>query len=130
MSDIDYRALLEFRSALRAFNRWSEQQAAAVGLTHSQHQLLLVVKAHADPAGPTVGDIAATLLVRHHSTVELLSRTEALGLVRRIRDRTDRRVVRVRLTRAGQARLAALSAAHLGELEALETRLRPLVQRR
>lgn len=129
MSEIDYPALLAFRTALRRFNAFSEGQAAAVGLTHSQHQLLLVVKAHPDPAGPTVGDIAESLLTKHHSAVELLSRTAALGLVTRNRDAADGRVVRVRLTRAGEQRLLSLTELHLDELETLGTTLRPLIER-
>ena len=35
----DFQRLLEFRVALRQFQRWSEEQAAAAGLTHVQHQL-------------------------------------------------------------------------------------------
>src|SRR5437868_12831045 len=79
----DFAALLRFRVALRTFNRWSEDQAAKVGLTHTQHQLLLAVKGHADPRGPTIGDAADYLLIRHHSAVELASRVEALGLIER-----------------------------------------------
>ena len=61
----DYRALLAFRTALRRFNRWSEAQAEAAGLTAAQHQLLLAVKGHDDSRGPTIGDVAEHLLLRH-----------------------------------------------------------------
>lgn len=40
----DYEKLLEFRVALRRFQRWSEDQARATGLTHAQHQLLVAIK--------------------------------------------------------------------------------------
>jgi DNA-binding MarR family transcriptional regulator len=129
MPKIDYAALLAFRTALRRFNAFSEEQAAAVGLTHSQHQLLLVVKAYPSREGPTVGDIADSLLIKHHSAVELLSRTEALGLVTRNRDPDDGRVVRVTLTRDGEAKLVSLTELHLDELETLGTTLRPLIDR-
>ncbi len=129
MAEIDYPALLAFRTALRRFNAFSEEQAAAVGLTHSQHQLLLVVKAYPGPEGPTVGGIADGLLIKHHSAVELLSRTVALGLVTRNRDADDGRVVRVTLTRAGEAKLVSLTELHLDELETLGTTLRPLLER-
>ncbi|MGH9036659.1 MAG: MarR family winged helix-turn-helix transcriptional regulator, partial [Acidimicrobiia bacterium] len=54
----DYRRLLEFRTGLRRFLSWSEQQAAAVGLTPMQHQLLLAVRGHPHPSGPTVREVA------------------------------------------------------------------------
>jgi DNA-binding MarR family transcriptional regulator len=87
-----------------------------VGLTAAQQQLLLVVRAHPDLRGPTVGEVAARLLVRHQSAVQLADRVEALGLIRRRRSDPDRRVVRLQLTPAGRRRVAAMHAAHLEEL--------------
>jgi DNA-binding MarR family transcriptional regulator len=107
---------------LRRFMRWSEEQARAAGLTPAQHQLLLAIRGHG--AEPTVGDIAAHLLLKHHSVVELVDRAERAGLVRRSTDREDHRIVRVRLSPKGERRLAALSAAHLAELTRLHDALR------
>jgi DNA-binding MarR family transcriptional regulator len=75
----DYERLLAFRTGLRRFLRWSGQQAQAAGLTPVQHQLELAIRGHPDPGGPTVGDVAGYLLVRHHSAVELIDRAEAAG---------------------------------------------------
>jgi DNA-binding MarR family transcriptional regulator len=56
--------------------------------------------------------------------VQLIDRTEQLGLVTRNREGgTDRRVVRLTLTETGKRALAQLSATHLEELR----RLTPLV---
>ena len=126
LHDEEYRRLLELRTGLRRFLRWSEGQAAAAGLTPAQHQLLLAVRGHDDPRGPTIADLARSLLLRHHSTVELVDRAESVGLVRRAPDAIDRRVVRVRLTERGSRRLAALSAEHLEELARLGPRMRAL----
>jgi DNA-binding MarR family transcriptional regulator len=115
-TDEDYRHLLELRDGLRRFLRWSAQRAEEAGLTPTQHQLLLVVRGHDDPAGPTVGDVADHLLLRHHSAVELIDRAEAGGLVRRASDREDQRAVRLALTPLGHRSLAELSALHLEEL--------------
>jgi len=126
-AEIDYEALLGFRTALRRFNRWSEAQAQEVGLTHAQHQLLLAIKGHDDPRGPTIGDAADYLLLRHHSTVELVNRAQAGGLVERARDESDARVVRLRLTATGEDRLAMLSQLHLDELRQLAPLLRHVI---
>lgn len=121
-----YERLLDVRTGLRRFLRWSAEQAAAAGLTPAQHQLLLAVRGHPDPRGPTVGEVARYLLLRHHSAVELVDRAQAAGLLQRHADRHDARAVRLRLTEAGQQRLEALTAAHLEELARLESELHAL----
>lgn len=117
VSDDQYRILLTFRCALRQFLHWSQQQAAAVGLTAQQHQLLLAVRAHPGGGAPSISDVAACLGIRHHSAVELVSRCETLGLVVRTGDAHDLRVVRLRLTGHGREVLDELTATHLAELE-------------
>ena len=116
---VDYEALLRFRTALRHFLRWSERQARSEGLTPAQHQLLLAVRGHPDPAGPTVGEVAGYLVLRHHSTVGLIDRAQEAGLVERVPDESDHRVVRVRLTADADARIRRLSELHLEELRRL-----------
>lgn len=120
--DPDYARLLRFRKALRAFLRWSDERARELGVTPAQHQLLLSVRGHADGT-PTIGDIAEDLMLRHHSTVELVNRAEAAGLVSRRPDANDRRVMRVGVTRRGDQLLRELSSIHLREIR----RLAPLV---
>jgi DNA-binding MarR family transcriptional regulator len=128
LSDPEYRALFEFRRGLRRFLRWSEERAIAAGLTPAQHQLLLAVRASDEPLGPTVGELAWDLHLKHHSMVGLIDRAEEAGLVRRSQDERDHRVVRIRLTETGAARLAALSAQHLEELMRLQPGLVPVWQ--
>jgi DNA-binding MarR family transcriptional regulator len=123
LPDDVYRRLLALRTGLRRFEHWSAAQARAAGLTPAQHQLLLAVRGHDDPRGPKVGDVAEHLLLRHHSTVGLVDRAEAAGLLRRVRDDDDHRVIRLKLTPSGEARLAALSALHLEELRRLARQL-------
>lgn len=123
LSDEDYARLLALRAGLRHFQRWSEQQAKAAGLTSAQHQLLLAIRGHSDRRGPTVGEVADYLLLRHHSTVELIDRADSSGLVIRSRDPDDHRVVRLQLTDLGSERLEALSALHLEELDRLALHL-------
>jgi DNA-binding MarR family transcriptional regulator len=115
-TDEDYRHLLELRTGLRRFLRWSEQQAQAVGVTPAQHQLLLAVRGHPDERGPTVGDVAASLLLRHHSAVGLVDRAAAAGLITRNPDADNPSAVRLRLSERGTEQLEALSELHLEEL--------------
>ncbi len=123
ISEVEYEDLLALRTGLRRFLRWSDQQAEAVGLTPSQHQLLLAVRGHHGDSGPTVGEVADYLLLRHHSAVGLVDRAEAAGLVKRVRDAKDHRTVRLELTATGGKRLRSLADLHLEELERLSPRL-------
>jgi DNA-binding MarR family transcriptional regulator len=123
----DFEHLLAFRTSLRRFQRWSEDQAKVAGLTHVQHQLLVAVKGHPGGLPPTVRDLAGYLLLRHHSTVELVDRAEAAGLVRRVADTRDARLVRVRLTPKADRILTDLTPAHLVELHSLAAVLDELV---
>jgi DNA-binding MarR family transcriptional regulator len=123
LPDDVYARLLVLRSRLRRFERWSAEQAQSAGLTPVQHQLLLAIRGHGDHRGPTIGDVAEYLLLRHHSAGELVQRAETAGLVRRVGDESDRRVSRLQLTADGAARLESLTARHLEELERLALRL-------
>jgi DNA-binding MarR family transcriptional regulator len=127
LSQEDYENLLAFRISLRRFQHWSQAQARAVGLTPAQHQLLLAIKGHRGDQGPAIGDLAGYLLLRPHSTVELVDRAAMAGLVDRWSDSDDGRVTRVRLTPAGEQALDRLSAAHLDELRHLAPVLDQLV---
>ncbi|HEY5266322.1 MAG TPA: MarR family transcriptional regulator [Acidimicrobiales bacterium] len=119
LTDDTYARLLAVRTGMRRFERWSEQQARAAGLTTAHHQLLLTIRGHGDARGPTVGEVADYLLLRHHSAVGLIDRAEAAGLIARTRDDADHRVVRLRLSADGARRLERLSALHVEELKRL-----------
>ena len=125
LSDAEYRELLAFRNAVRRFLRWSEEQATALGITPAQHQLLLAIRGHGGGLGPTIGDIADALLLRHHSAVGLVDRAVAADLVERRSDPEDQRVVRLRLTALGARRLRQLAGLHLAELRRMMPVLAP-----
>jgi DNA-binding MarR family transcriptional regulator len=124
LTDDDFERLLGFRDGLRRFLHWSEEQARAVGLTPAQHQLLLAIRGRPEP--PSITEIAEHLMLRHHSTVELVARAERAGLIVRRADQGDQRVVRLSLTPLGESKLVELSAAHLEELSRVRTQLSSL----
>jgi DNA-binding MarR family transcriptional regulator len=119
----EYRALAEFRYQIRRFLGFSEEQVRAAGLEPQQHQLLLAIKGLPDRAKATIGELAARLQLKHHSTVELVNRLEKLGHVARGLSKDDRRAVIVHLTRSGANILRKLSIAHHQELEIAGPRL-------
>ena len=131
VDDADYQCLLRFRISLRRFLHWSEEQAEKAGLTPAQHQLLLAVRGHhggTGGAGPTIGDVAGYLLLRHHSAVGLVDRAVKAGLIERHEDPADRRVVRLRLSPQGAQTLERLSELHLEEIKRLAPRIRAISQ--
>lgn len=129
VTDDEYRRLLEFRTAMRKFLQYSKAQAEELGLTPTQHQLLLAIRGHAGEEGPTMGDVAGHLLIRHHSAVELVNRAERAGLVERRPDEADQRVVRLVLTSSGTAKLERISRANLSELGRLGPDFQELLNR-
>jgi DNA-binding MarR family transcriptional regulator len=76
------------------------------GLTVLQYNVLRILYVR-DPQGEglPVGTVGAGLMVRGPDVTRLVDRLERGGLVERVRRPEDRRVVRVRLTRAGVARV-------------------------
>lgn len=98
---------------MRRFQRWSEDQAGEVGLTHVQHQLLVAIKGHPGPTPPAVREIADYLMMQRHSAVGLLHRAQAAGFVRRRPDPRDARIVRVELTETGDRLVTELAESHL-----------------
>lgn len=127
LSSETYTKLLALRTALRRFERASEQRARDAGMTVARHQLLLAIRGHDDERGPTIGDVANYLLVRHHSVVGLVDRAENAGLVTRRRDPDDHRMVRLAITDEAEDRLASISVQNVAELQQL-SRLMPDVR--
>lgn len=123
VSDSDYRALAQFRFLIRHFLAVSERIARVHGLSPQQHQCLLAIAGRPVSTEPTIGYLAARLMIEHHSAVELVDRLAEGGFVERRPNEADRRQVLVVLTPQGEAILANLSASHREELRVLAPRL-------
>jgi len=111
-----FRALADLRYEIRRFLNFSEQVAREAGVEPQQHQALLAIRALPKPDAATIGALAERLQVQHHSAVELTDRLEKRRLIRRSRNKADRREVLLGLTRRGERLLERLSAAHRREL--------------
>lgn len=112
----DYCALAEFRYEVRRFQNLSEQAARAAGIEPQQYQALLAIKGLPAPSSATIGLLAERLQIQHHSAVELVDRLEVHGLLKRIRGRTDRRQVLLKLTRRAEEVLREVALPHRAEL--------------
>jgi DNA-binding MarR family transcriptional regulator len=127
-SKIEYETLAEFRYALRRFLRFSETAVSSAGLTLQQHQALLFIVGFPGRERITIGELAERLQIRHHSTVGLVNRLEAQGLIERTPDDKDRRQVYICLTERGMALLESLAGIHREELRHLGPELCTLLE--
>ncbi len=97
---IDHLLCFAIYSANHAFNRVYKPLLDALGLTYPQYLVMVVLWEKDDV---TVGAIGDRLFLESNTLTPLLKRLEGQGLVTRLRDRTDERQVRIRLTEAGRA---------------------------
>jgi DNA-binding MarR family transcriptional regulator len=115
-SSSEYQTLSEFRHQLSAFLRRRRQAAENAGLEAQQYEFLLALKGLPDGEQPNIKQIAKQLLLQHHSAVELASRLEKRGLVRRRRSAQDRREVLLTLTRTGDKTLEQVAQYSFSQL--------------
>jgi DNA-binding MarR family transcriptional regulator len=120
LAKTDFEQLSEFRYQMRRFERFSERAAHDEGITPLQYLLLLHIKGYPGREWATIGELAERLQAQHHGVVALVSRCEALDLVKRKVSETDRRQVEVHLQKAGETVLARLAALHRAELISLQ----------
>jgi DNA-binding MarR family transcriptional regulator len=126
MQKKDYQALAVFRYALRKFFRFSEQEASKFGLSMRQYQALLTIFGFPGKEEITMGEMAEWLQIKHHSAVGLVDRLESQNLVKRNRDKNDKRVVCIRLTNKGKRILEKLASLNRQELKRLKPQIRQL----
>lgn len=113
------REQAQFRYGLRRFLRFSEDAARRSGVTPQQHQLMLGVAGFTEGNCATISELAEFLQEKNHSVVGLVERAVQSGLVRRVQDPHDRRVVVVSLTPHGEALLSRLTKLHREEIKRL-----------
>lgn len=119
MTKADFEKLAHFRYQLRRFLRFSEDVTRRHGVTALQYLLLLQIRGFPGREWATVGELAERLQAKQHGVVSLVSRCEALELVKRSASRSDRRRVEVKLTRKGEKCLELLARLHRDELASL-----------
>jgi DNA-binding MarR family transcriptional regulator len=122
LRDGDYQTLAAVRSELRGFAHFTEKVAKGAGLTPRQHQVLVALRGTAGQE-LSIGELAGILRLEPHSVTGLADRLQSLGLVERVRSRSDRRSVTLRLTERARSLMASLSRTHRDELR----RIRPLL---
>jgi DNA-binding MarR family transcriptional regulator len=114
----EYQAMAELRYRLRLFLHEGDATARAAGLEPQQYLMLLAIRGLPEGATAKIQSLADSLLIRHHSAVELVDRLEKRGYVRRTRSREDRRQVLVTLLPKGQKVLERVVQQRINEVRA------------
>ena len=97
-----YQMLAELRYQIRLFLQSGDVTAQEVGIEPQQYQLLLAIRGMPAKQQCTIRALSERLLLKHHSTVELIDRMETNQLVVRARDQKDRRQVFIRVQPKGE----------------------------
>jgi len=97
---LEAEAHLSLLRASDALLREVEQTLKPAGLSHTQYNILRILRG-AGPAGLACREIGCRMITRDPDITRLLDRLEARELVRRERERSDRRVVKTRITAEG-----------------------------
>ena len=95
---LDDQLCFALYAATNAIVRAYRPLLQAIGLTYPQYLVMLALW---ERGAQTVSSIAERLELPAHGVTPLLQRLESAGLLTRVRDRADRRVVRVELTERG-----------------------------
>ena len=123
-SELENLVVTLWRMVYQAYTRFKngmDQILAEQGLTMEQYLLLATVKYHDPPVRIT--DIAQWLERSTNSVSMLVDRMVKAGLLRRVRDRSDRRTVNVFLTSKAEA---ALQPANPAAWEFMQQGMSPL----
>ena len=116
ITDLEYRALAEFRYRIRLFLEASEKAARSIKLEPEQYQLLLAIRGMPPGREVTIQALAEQLRVRHNTVVERVDRLVGTGLLTRRHGSADGRVALVALRVRGARLLERLAKRRLAEL--------------
>ena len=97
--------MLSLLAAAHAIEARLEQGLATVGLSPAKHAVLSQLAQAGEPL--TLSELASRVCCVRSNMTQLVDRLEAEGLVRRIDDSGDRRIVRAAITPLGEEREAA-----------------------
>lgn len=107
-------AYVKLLRASRAVLARVEPRLAEAGLTTTQFGVLEAIL-HKGPLSQR--DLSQKVLTSPGNMTDLIDKLEARGLARRVRQKADRRAVRVELTEEGVALIEPLFAAHAGDID-------------
>jgi DNA-binding MarR family transcriptional regulator len=106
-SSPEEEAILNLMRTSDCLQRAFQQKTRGWGLTSTQYNVLRILRG-APPEGLTCAAIGARMITAEPDITRLLVRLQRLKLIRRHRDRQDRRVVRTQISQSGLDMLRAM----------------------
>ena len=107
VGNLEGRLFVAILSTADALSVEAEQLVKAAGLTGAQYNVLRILRG-AEPDGLPCRAIAERMISHDPDMTRLLDRMEKRGLITRVRDTVDRRVVLTRITSQGLSILKTL----------------------
>ena len=104
---LENRIFITLLQAADALGQEAEHLLKAAGLTGAQYNVLRILRG-AEPAGLPCRGIADRMISHDPDMTRLLDRMEKRGLITRVRQADDRRVVKTRVTAPGLSLLKTL----------------------
>jgi len=104
---LENRIFIALLQAADALGQEAEYLLKAAGLTGAQYNVLRILRG-AEPAGLPCRGIADRMISHDPDMTRLLDRMEKRGLITRVRQADDRRVVKTRVTAPGLSLLKTL----------------------
>src|SRR5579859_928501 len=98
------------------------------GLEPFEFDVLTTIRRAGEPYELTASDLLKAALVTSGAITNRIDRMEVKGLVERVRDRDDRRLVRIKLTPQGRDVLDAIFGLHIANMEHILQPLDPLTR--
>ncbi|USQ86138.1 MarR family transcriptional regulator [Streptomyces phaeoluteigriseus] len=97
----------------RVIDKSAKATAAAHGVEHGEFDVLTTLQRSGHPYALTAGAFLKASMVTSGAITNRIDRMEAKGLVERVREGDDRRIVKIRLTEHGHEVTRAAFADHL-----------------
>ncbi|MCQ4194954.1 MarR family winged helix-turn-helix transcriptional regulator [Streptomyces parvulus] len=114
----------------RVVDKSAKDTAAAHGVEHGEFDVLTTLQRSGPPYTLTAGALLKASMVTSGAITNRIDKMEAKGLVERVREGTDRRTVKIRLTDHGHDVTRAVFADHLANYACLLATVdRDLVER-
>ena len=112
----------------RVLEKEQKKFLAEHGLEPFEFDVLTTIRRAGEPYELTASDLLKAALVTSGAITNRIDRMEVKGLVERVRDRDDRRLVRIKLTPQGRDVLDAIFGLHIANMEHILQPLDPLTR--
>jgi len=109
------RVLINLIYTYDVVSTWGQKFLCEYGLAKSSFNILMILR-HGPPEGMLLHDLGELLLMSRANVTGLMDHLEAMGMVKRVVDASDRRARFARITRKGETLLDEVAPLHFGRI--------------